>query len=40
MAASIGVAVYPDDDEDIGALVEKADLAMYTAKQRGKEITS
>jgi diguanylate cyclase (GGDEF)-like protein len=36
VAASIGVAVYPDDDEDIEALVEKADLAMYAAKQRGK----
>ncbi|MYM24162.1 EAL domain-containing protein [Duganella sp. FT135W] len=36
VAASIGVAVYPDDDEDIETLVEKADLAMYAAKQRGK----
>ena len=36
VAASIGVAVYPDDDEDIEALIEKADLAMYAAKQRGK----
>lgn len=34
VAASIGVAVYPDDDEDIEALVEKADLAMYAVKQR------
>ncbi|WP_343728914.1 EAL domain-containing protein [Duganella sp.] len=36
VAASIGVAVYPDDDADIEALIEKADLAMYAAKQRGK----
>jgi diguanylate cyclase (GGDEF)-like protein len=36
VAASIGVAVYPDDDEDIDTLIEKADLAMYAAKQRGK----
>lgn len=36
VGASIGVAVYPDDDEDIETLVEKADLAMYAAKQRGK----
>jgi diguanylate cyclase (GGDEF)-like protein len=36
VAASIGVAVYPDDDEDMETLVEKADLAMYAAKQRGK----
>ena len=36
VAASIGVAVYPDDDDDIEPLIEKADLAMYAAKQRGK----
>jgi diguanylate cyclase (GGDEF)-like protein len=36
VAASIGVAVYPDDDDDIETLIEKADLAMYAAKQRGK----
>ncbi|SEO18910.1 diguanylate cyclase (GGDEF) domain-containing protein [Duganella sp. CF517] len=36
VAASVGVAVYPDDDESIDELVEKADLAMYAAKQRGK----
>lgn len=36
VGASIGVAVYPDDDEDIDTLIEKADLAMYAAKQRGK----
>jgi len=36
VAASIGIAVYPDDDLDIEALLEKADLAMYAAKQRGK----
>ena len=35
VAASVGIAVYPDDDEDIDALIEKADLAMYAAKQRG-----
>jgi diguanylate cyclase (GGDEF)-like protein len=36
VAASIGVAVYPDDDVGTDALLEKADLAMYAAKQRGK----
>ena len=36
VAASIGIAVYPDDDGDTDALLEKADLAMYAAKQRGK----
>lgn len=35
VGASVGVAVYPDDDEDIETLIEKADLAMYAAKQRG-----
>jgi diguanylate cyclase (GGDEF)-like protein len=36
VAASIGVAIYPDDDEDIEVLIEKADLALYAAKQRGR----
>jgi diguanylate cyclase (GGDEF)-like protein len=36
VAASIGIAVYPDDDADTDALLEKADLAMYAAKHRGK----
>jgi len=36
VAASVGVAVYPDDEIDIDHLVEKADLAMYAAKQRGR----
>ena len=35
VGASVGIALYPDDDEDSNALVEKADLAMYAAKQRG-----
>jgi diguanylate cyclase (GGDEF)-like protein len=36
VAASVGVAVYPDDEIDLDHLVEKADLAMYAAKQRGR----
>lgn len=36
VAASVGVAVYPEDGESTEDLVEKADLAMYAAKQRGK----
>ncbi|TFW16315.1 putative bifunctional diguanylate cyclase/phosphodiesterase [Duganella callida] len=36
VGASIGVSVYPDDDEDLETLIEKADLAMYAVKQRGK----
>ena len=35
VAASVGMAIYPDDDDDIDALIEKADLAMYAAKHRG-----
>ena len=34
VAASVGVALYPDDDDDVHALIEKADLAMYAAKRR------
>ncbi|HWW69315.1 MAG TPA: EAL domain-containing protein [Duganella sp.] len=36
VTASVGVAVYPDDDERVEELVEKADLALYAAKQRAK----
>ena len=36
VAASVGVAIYPDDDDDIDALLEKADLAMYAAKRRAR----
>ena len=32
--ASVGAAFYPDDATDLEGLVEKADQAMYTAKQR------
>jgi diguanylate cyclase (GGDEF)-like protein len=35
IAASVGMAIYPDDDDDSEALIEKADLAMYAAKHRG-----
>lgn len=31
--ASVGVAIYPDDDDDVHQLIEKADLAMYAAKR-------
>lgn len=33
---SIGVATFPDDAQDIEALIEKADAALYKAKQSGK----
>jgi diguanylate cyclase (GGDEF)-like protein/PAS domain S-box-containing protein len=35
VAASIGMAVYPDDAADVDALIDKADLAMYASKRRG-----
>lgn len=36
LSASIGVAIYPDDDEDPDTLMRHADQAMYVAKQSGK----
>jgi diguanylate cyclase (GGDEF)-like protein len=36
LSASAGIAVYPDDGADAAALLRHADLAMYRAKQEGK----
>jgi diguanylate cyclase (GGDEF)-like protein/PAS domain S-box-containing protein len=36
LSASIGVTLYPLDDEDADTLVRHADQAMYVAKQRGR----
>jgi diguanylate cyclase (GGDEF)-like protein len=36
VSASIGLSVYPDHSEDPATLVRNADLAMYHAKERGK----
>lgn len=33
---SLGISVYPDDSDDIDSLIQKADYAMYTIKQSGK----
>jgi diguanylate cyclase (GGDEF)-like protein/PAS domain S-box-containing protein len=39
ITASIGVTIYPDDGENLEALVSNADMAMYQAKKVGKNTT-
>jgi two-component system NtrC family sensor kinase len=36
ISATIGIALYPDDDCDTSELLKKADLAMYRAKNQGR----
>lgn len=36
LSASIGIAMYPTDGEDMDALIKNADSAMYAAKERGR----
>jgi len=36
MSASIGVTLCPDDGEDVNTLLKHADIAMYRAKERGR----
>ncbi|MCU0606166.1 MAG: sensor domain-containing diguanylate cyclase [Candidatus Edwardsbacteria bacterium] len=40
LSASLGVACFPEDAAEPRALIEKADQAMYRAKQRGKNRTA
>ncbi len=37
VTTSIGLAVYPDDGIDEGILLKNADIAMYQAKQAGRD---
>jgi len=37
VTTSIGVVVYPEDAEDIETLVKNADIAMYRAKNKGRD---
>src|SRR5206468_3438040 len=37
LTISMGVALYPDDAEVAGVLMQQADLALYAAKSRGRD---
>lgn len=36
VTSSIGVAIYPDDGEDLDILLKHADIALYSAKEEGR----
>lgn len=38
IGASVGIAIFPDDATEIDVLIKNADMAMYTAKNGGKNI--
>ena len=37
LSCSVGVAMYPDDGSDIDRLMRHADVAMYQAKDSGRD---
>ncbi len=36
ISTSIGIAIYPDDSEDIEGVIKRADMALYQAKEAGR----
>lgn len=38
ISASIGIAIYPQDGEDVQTLLKNADVALYGAKDQGRDI--
>lgn len=36
LLSSVGISVYPDDDDNIDGLINKADIALYHAKETGR----
>jgi len=36
ISGSLGISIYPDDAEDAGTLLKNADMAMYVAKEQGR----
>ena len=38
LGASIGIALFPEDSNDLGELIQFADMAMYRAKEKGKTV--